>query len=452
MSPVYLLRRMRDQENTVYVPNRFIQQSLSPATLSFGNQMISCRILPHPLEEVHVSQDLWEALLLPFETKIHVWLDGTRLHIGPLIGIFTSSVGLSSSRPIGERSTFFAKLLSAERKVGAFYFVFGHQQVRSESTQVEGFFYHNKSWSKHLVPLPSVIYNQLPNRKTENSTLCQDMIKKLSIEWQIPFFNPSFFNKWEIFRALESEKKAAPFLPHTVLSPSIEYIGQMLDAYPSIFLKPIGGSHGRGIIKILKSADGSYDSMYHENHHPKSMSFHSLSDLLKFHRYGRNKTTIVQQGIDLLCYGQRPVDFRVHTNKNHKGDWVVSALAAKAAGEGCITTHLAYGGEVKRAESLIRKNAIKDYGLSSLKNAALELSTYIETHTSGLIAEIGFDLALDQAGKVWLIEANSRPGRSIFSHPLFRAEDYITRLLPLQFAVHQAELAFRAERLEVPHL
>jgi hypothetical protein len=57
----------------------------------------------------------------------------------------------------------------------------------------------------------------------------------------------------------------------------------------------------------------------------------------------------------------------------------------------------------------------------------------------GIIAEIGFDLGIDKHGDVWLFEANSKPGRSIFSHPELKEFDKLTCKLSLAFAVFLTE-------------
>ena len=40
-----------------------------------------------------------------------------------------------------------------------------------------------------------------------------DFIKK----HRIPFFNPHFFNKWEIYELLSKNDELRPYLPHTEL-------------------------------------------------------------------------------------------------------------------------------------------------------------------------------------------------------------------------------------------
>ena len=74
-----------------------------------------------------------------------------------------------------------------------------------------------------------------------------------------------------------------------------------------------------------------------------------------------------------------------------------------------------------------------------LTTAAITLSKSIENHLDGIIAEIGFDFGLDKHGQVWMFEANSKPGRSIFSHPKLKEFELLTRKLSLDYAIYLAE-------------
>ena len=74
-----------------------------------------------------------------------------------------------------------------------------------------------------------------------------------------------------------------------------------------------------------------------------------------------------------------------------------------------------------------------------LSNAALLLSDALDRHVEGIIGEIGFDLGIDRKGEVWLFEANSKPGRSIFTHPELKDFDLLTRKLSIAFAVFLTE-------------
>lgn len=58
--------------------------------------------------------------------------------------------------------------------------------------------------------------------------------------------------------------------------------------------------------------------------------FSTLESIVKHIFHNRPlENLIVQQGIPLIRSSKRPVDFRVHTNKDSKGIWQVTAIAAK---------------------------------------------------------------------------------------------------------------------------
>ena len=147
---------------------------------------------------------------------------------------------------------------------------------------------------------------------------------------------------------------------------------------------------------------------------------------------------LVQQGIHLLRYEQRIIDFRVHTNKDDNGEWKVTAIAAKIAGTGSVTTHVRSGGEIKTLDEIFTKDESQHYK-EKLTTASLELSKALGRNIEGIIGEIGFDLGIDRNGDVWLFEANSKPGRSIFKHPELKEFDLLTRKLSMAFAIFLTE-------------
>ena len=96
------------------------------------------------------------------------------------------------------------------------------------------------------------------------------------------------------------------------------------------------------------------------------------------------------------------------------------------------------GGETKTIAEIFPQEDCELY-TDKLSNAALLLSEAIGKNVEGIIGEIGFDLGLDKDGNVWLFEANSKPGRSIFSHPELKHFDLLTRKLSIAFAVFLTE-------------
>jgi D-alanine-D-alanine ligase-like ATP-grasp enzyme len=63
-----------------------------------------------------------------------------------------------------------------------------------------------------------------------------------------------------------------------------------------------------------------------------------------------------------------------------------------------------------------------DQVLSEAKETAIKLAEAIERKDEHTLGELGFDIGIDQNEQIWMFEANSKPGRSIFKHPALKGE------------------------------
>ncbi|WP_066295084.1 YheC/YheD family endospore coat-associated protein [Bacillus sp. FJAT-29937] len=446
MRKQYQVEILHDISQQVYIPNEAIPNT-SLSKIAFGSKSIETKIdiQPNNRELISLSKDIAEQLKLPdLKVPLHIFNDDETLFIGPLVGIFTSGFTPFQMRPIGERSLFFAKLLSVKKAVGAMPFVFGEQHIDWEQGLINGLFYHDNGWKTFEVPFPNVIYDRLPNRKSERKAEQKNIKERLQSEYLIPWYNPGFFNKLDIFDRLIQDDAIAKFLPETHPFVSFSEIERMLSEYGHVYMKPINGSLGLGIHQILyDKANGYYFCRFRSREgENKLLKYNSLEGLMN-HVFSGKKLNrmLIQQGIHLLRKDQRPIDFRVHTNKNNYGDWVVTAIAAKVAGAGSVTTHVKSGGVIQTMAEVFPSLEEQRLAETKLADAALLLSKALEENMEGIIGEIGFDLGLDRQGNVWLFEANSKPGRSIFKHPELKEFDFLTRKLSLSFAVFLAERA-----------
>lgn len=64
--------------------------------------------------------------------------------------------------------------------------------------------------------------------------------------------------------------------------------------------------------------------------------------------------------------------------------------------------------------------------LTNAKETAIKLAEGIENNYNHLLGELGFDIGIDQNEKIWMFEANAKPGRSIFKHPSLKEGDLAT--------------------------
>ncbi|ESU32516.1 hypothetical protein G3A_11035 [Bacillus sp. 17376] len=418
--------------------------------IAFGNKVVDVTFAPHPKGRnvIVLSNDVQKELSMPdLSTSLHIFIDQHTLFIGPLIGILTSGFTPFPLRPIGERSMFFAKLLSVNKSVGALPFVFGEEHIDWNQGLIEGYFFFDGGWMKIKVPFPNVVYDRLPNRRTERKSELRSLKSRMQTDYLIPWYNPGFFSKLDVFERLQQDERAIEYLPETHQFSSFSVIERMLSNYGNVYVKPANGSLGLGIHQILfDKHNGYYYCRYRDQEGINKLTrFESLEKLMKKVFYKRNLSQmIVQQGISLLRSEKRLIDFRVHTNKDEYGQWQVAAIAAKIAGQGSVTTHVNNGGVVKSLDELFEDTTERELCEKKLSEASLLLSSILEKNMEGIIGEIGFDLGIDKSGKVWLFEANSKPGRSIFKHPKLKNFDLLTRKLSLSFGIFLAEKAITA--------
>jgi hypothetical protein len=441
-----------NKRNTVIIPATLLSNRSSCKQIAFGKKVVECQIETSNETTLQISSDLYSELNLPFEQQIHLFINGDTLHIGPLVGIFTAGFTGSNLRPIGERSLLFAKYLAAAKYAGVLPFVFGVHQINWKKKKIEGFFHTEKGWVKKNVPFPNVIYDRLPNRRTEKFPTIKKVKKRLIEKDNIPWFNPGFLDKWTIHElALKNEKLKSHF-PQTILSPTIVNIQQILNQYESCYLKPANGSLGYGIYQIIKK-DNLYYCRYRNRQENRLRRFTSLEKLIEVQFFEADlKTYICQQAINLQTYEGKPYDFRIHTNKDSQGNWIVSAIAAKVAGEGSVTTHISSGGQVKTIAELFTPTKLSNKITEQLEQFTLSLSEYLDQEIAGNIGEIGYDIGMDSDGQIWVFEANSKPGRSIFSHAALAQSELQTRTLPFQYCLYLLADSLQNEEIRVnPH-
>src|SRR5690606_14487071 len=117
-------------------------------------------------------------------------------------------------------------------------FVFGANHIDWEKGSIHGYFFHDNGWVTFEVPFPNVIYDRLPNRRTEKHLKIKQVKQKLHDEYLIPWFNPGFFNKWEIHQQLMKHEHVSTYLPETHTNISFSLIEQMLSNYQHVYVKP----------------------------------------------------------------------------------------------------------------------------------------------------------------------------------------------------------------------
>ncbi|GGH88039.1 hypothetical protein JOD43_003588 [Pullulanibacillus pueri] len=433
----YFVEKINQKQGTVYLPHALYQKELSKVT--FSTKTVLCTFRASRNNKCYFSEDIWQALGIPFAQKWTLYIHEDTLYFLPIIGLFTTQYNKSTLRPFGERTEQFKQLLQLTKAHGGCAYLFTTEHIHWENGLIRGIVYHDHQWQEQTLPFPQLVYDRTPNRRAERLTMVKDIKQRFQQDYGIPWFNPQFFNKWDIHTRLQGHPLASQYLPKTY--PLTEkYLKTALSNFTTVYIKPKKSSHGVGIKRVTaldhgkitcqtNTIDGSYSKQYPSLKHFLVSEF---QDHPTEHYF-------LQQGIPLKTKDGKPFDFRIHTNKDGQGQWQVSACAIKIADPSKITTHNQYGGEIHSLVECLGKEKAKVY-YDFLKEEALTLSQILDEQIKDLIGELGLDLGIDEDNRVWLFEINARPGKVIFHHPKIRKQekyvnhywiDYCTYLVKL---------------------
>lgn len=391
-----------------------------PLTLQFGSFRHPVTVIPVPrYEGLRISQTLFRRMGLQSGSSLRLQYQASSrtLSLGPLIGVLVSrEYPQQPDKPFGDITMFCRELTDACRKQGAYVYFFTPGALGSSQTAVEGWVY-NDGWQRMTLPVPNVVNNRLTSRKLENLPDVQQFMKEITSRYGSRVFNEKFLDKSEVFDALKKDANLRRYLPESHSLRDFSMFRSMCSRYASVFLKPVRGSLGKGIIRLTRLGPESWQASYATVNGTRKMNFANLTKLYASIS-GKMKSVhyLIQQGLDLIEIGGRPVDFRALTQKNAVGEWTVTSVVSRTAGSDHFVSNLARGGTLsKTREALVKSNLPAVYrgdASARLHRAALDIAKGIDAYIPAHFGELGIDLAIDTNGRVWLLEVNSKPSKN----------------------------------------
>ncbi|PTM56867.1 YheC/YheD family protein [Desmospora activa] len=197
-----------------------------------------------------------------------------------------------------------------------------------------------------------------------------------------------------------------PFIPHTLWFTK-DGLKQMLEVFPTVFVKPDKGGGGAGIVRIQRITAG-YRLCFRQKCRNVSREGvdRALSSLLLPH-----KQYLIQEGIDLATIDSRPFDVRVLLQKPGSR-WVISGMIAKvAARRQFVTNHCKGGSPVALGQALERMEGVPVKPrqiIEELIRVSFLTAKVLDARFPG-IRELGLDVGIDRQGRLHIFEVNTRP-------------------------------------------
>lgn len=407
------------------------------AYVSFGHQRHYVTIKTDEAispDDLMLSRDLIKQLHVPEYPRYEIALHQNEIVIGPCIGLLLSREERRLTLARLDKALIYIK---AYAKLHGAIIVFALDRVDQKERLIEGYCYNpvKKYWQKGIFPYPATIYRTIglnPEWKNHFLSVVGDR-----------FFNNRFFNKWDTYRWLSKEPEIHHHIPETVLYHAPDDALAMLDKYPMIYIKPILGLQGRGIIRLRRAGAGlSFE--FREHGVNRSIDYEDLDQGREYMknrlRHGRY---LIQQAVKLLEYQGGIIDFRCVLQKNQANLWVCKAIIGRTGVKESVVSNISSGGTAFPAERILRKTmADSDDETQVIKEkmAAFAIGVADKLDEYGMnCGTLGFDIGLEPSGHLWLIEINNRdpdPGIAldIRDIPLF----YELKTGPLFYAKYLA--------------
>jgi glutathione synthase/RimK-type ligase-like ATP-grasp enzyme len=316
--------------------------------------------------------------------------------------------------PFGE-SSFFKELSLIGRREGVPVFVFCPKEVNLTSNTLIGYRYQpeKRKWERNQFPLPSLVYDRCFYVNPGHFQSYQPYVKRLK-QSNIPFMGYGLQGKWEVYEILEKYEQLRPYIPKSRIIYQLSDIWPELQRHPIIF-KPKAGSQGKNIYRLEKiHHEVDINGRNNENRAIKTkLPASRLDDWLKTVLTPRR--FLIQPYLELTTKAGRSYDVRSLVQKNAEGRWTVTGMAVRCGKKDSLTSNLHGGGDVYPITSFLQREFGDDAQsiIDTLQKLSIEICTCLEDHHGRLI-EVGVDFGIDRNQNIWVLEANSKPGRSVF--------------------------------------
>ncbi|WP_369125274.1 YheC/YheD family endospore coat-associated protein [Alicyclobacillus fastidiosus] len=273
-------------------------------------------------------------------------------------------------------------------------------------------------WTRNYHPLPDVIYeNYYLNLVGSDPRILK--VRREFIRRGIPVFNPTLFNKAALHRILSASDSTRGYIPPSSPVRKASDVLAFLKTFQPIYLKPVTGSGGAGILQVelLGSGQIRVRSERFTNNQRFTKYFtsgqfqHFMARQLSKRRY------LAQKGLKLIHKGDQKIDFRVVVHRDSTGMWKSVGIRPKLGKTGSIITNSHAGGQKTTWSRLFRWSQQERVHLpdrSALEKASIAVAERLTAFRPHL-SHLGIDVAACEDGRIYVLDVNPRPGRDLLT-------------------------------------
>ncbi|MCQ6280684.1 YheC/YheD family protein [Bacillus sp. EB600] len=295
-------------------------------------------------------------------------------------------------------SALFIKIQKSILLHGGLSYIFTPEDVMDDYINGYILLPNHNHWKKIKAPFPDLVYNRIPFRKVEQEDRCQAFFSILKLK-NIPFFNPCFIDKFDLYCLLQNHATLLNYLPKTELAANRQTLFSFLEKHKCVYLKPSHSAQGKGIFRLAytDSLTLSLEGLKRKKIYPSFSDFWNdwETELIQ-------KQYLVQEEVDSARYEGKKFDFRILAHAKADGYMVTGVGIRQAQGQN-ITTHVPNGGK------LLPYDMFHSDELDQFITFAVNQIGEALTENYGFFGEFSIDAGISMSGDYYLYEVNSKP-------------------------------------------
>jgi len=351
---------------------------------------------------ISISGDVIDRFRLQTNGKYELQRKDNNIIIGPLIGILAAG----SKRGLKRKKSGLSRYVHFYEQIGGSLIAFSLAGFNKNDSLVHGYLYDpdSNTRKKGVYPFPQAVFNRIKLRKKWRNYL-ESMIGD-------KFFNSYYCDKWKVHQLLYLNEEIRHHIPKTSLYQTSEDIYGFLKQHPTVYIKPIRGSLGKGIYQLSKTKIGyvvrtrKRSGNVVKNFRTSNQVNNYLLKKLKRNNY------VLQEALD-LAFNRKVHDFRLIMVKDQAGNWRDLGLLGKYGPENSVVSNWSNGdgGNIEVGEKTLKRLFnLTDNEAETIRKkmadmailAAKELDSYYH------YGNFGVDIGIDRDKNIWILEMNNR--------------------------------------------
>lgn len=364
---------------------------------------------------MYFTGPIFNGLLLYSNANLNIWRKDNDIYLGPVVGVLVNTRYLKAIEELDPPISC-QKNMQANEEGNCLLYYFSIENVNWVKNKIKGFTFVKElnMWKHYWFPMPDVVYDRGTRFDIDQKLLVKHIRRQFGYHPRIHLINSKdYLDKWRSYKYLSKHSEIISYLPKTILYTSFQDVLNMLKEYEFIFLKGSYGSMGREVLSMEQVGEKYKINFYSDGLKDKLLDREQLQRFVN--KFINGKHYIVQQGCRLMKHEGRNMDMRVLINKDGSGKWRAIYNECRIANKDSTITNYSAGGWLANYEdiypNLKRQNPnINIPSYDEIADITIKIATYIDKEF-GSFGEIGMDMALDKDGKLWFIEANSKPDK-----------------------------------------